>query len=516
MKARRPAVARATAQLVHVQHRLIVRIARSLAASTIAGAALAAVLVAPAGAATAGIADAAAYGTQKTLPFSGLYYPWGDAVDSAGDVFVTDGGNHRVLKLAKGSTTQTTLPFTGLSGPTGVAVDSAGDVFVADADTNQVLEVANGATTSTVLPFGQLSIPFGVAVDGAGDVFVANNGFRVVLELAKGASSPTVLPFGAISYPAGVAVDSAGDVFVTDNSQVLELAKGAASPTVLPFGAVSYPHGVAVDSAGDVFVTNGSQVLELAKGASAPTALPFVGLSSPTSVAVDDLGDVFAVDRGNRRVVELPALVPTTTAAAAAPNPSTYGQPVTITATVAPSIPSSVSGLGEPTGNVTFADGSTILGTASLNGASPDVAQITVSSLAVGTHHISAAYAGTANYASSESAPLALVVRKAPTAVSATPALMSISPFGLDMFTLSATLRSEVTGASLAGQPVVFSAGSTVLCRAVTNASGKATCDVFADPADVLAMLQANGYTASFAGSIDYLPSATSAPLLGT
>ena len=50
------------------------------------------------------------------LPFTGLKDPDGVAVDSAGNLYVTDSDNNRVLKLAAGSTTQTALPFTGLSG----------------------------------------------------------------------------------------------------------------------------------------------------------------------------------------------------------------------------------------------------------------------------------------------------------------------------------------------------------------------------------------------------------------
>jgi serine/threonine protein kinase, bacterial len=58
------------------------------------------------------------------------------AVDSAGDLYVTDSDNHRVLKLAAGSSTQVVLPFTGLNAPVGVAVDAAGNLYVTDAGTN--------------------------------------------------------------------------------------------------------------------------------------------------------------------------------------------------------------------------------------------------------------------------------------------------------------------------------------------------------------------------------------------
>ena len=106
-----------------------------------------------------------AYGPQVTLPFPGLRAPFGGAVDTAGDVYVTDGNsdNNRVLELAAGLSTQSVLPFTGLDIPAGVAVDTAGDVYVTDGnpDNNRVLELAAGSSTQSVLPFTGLISPTG-------------------------------------------------------------------------------------------------------------------------------------------------------------------------------------------------------------------------------------------------------------------------------------------------------------------------------------------------------------------
>jgi serine/threonine-protein kinase len=46
-----------------------------------------------------------------------------------------------VLKLAAGSTSPTELPFTGLSVPQGVAVDTAGNIYVADRNNDRVLKL---------------------------------------------------------------------------------------------------------------------------------------------------------------------------------------------------------------------------------------------------------------------------------------------------------------------------------------------------------------------------------------
>jgi serine/threonine-protein kinase len=113
----------------------------------------------------------------------------GVAVDTVGNVYVTDTYRQLVGKLAAGATGATTLPFTGLSYPLGVAVDNAGNVYVADSS-NRVLKLAAGATSPTALPFTGLSHPSGVAVDTAGNVYVADENNHRVLKLPAGGRSP--------------------------------------------------------------------------------------------------------------------------------------------------------------------------------------------------------------------------------------------------------------------------------------------------------------------------------------
>ena len=49
----------------------------------------------------------------------------------------------------RGSTTATPLPFTDLNSPAGVAVDTAGDVYVADRGNNRVMKLAAGQPAAT-------------------------------------------------------------------------------------------------------------------------------------------------------------------------------------------------------------------------------------------------------------------------------------------------------------------------------------------------------------------------------
>jgi hypothetical protein len=92
----------------------------------------------------------------------------------------------------------------------------------------------------------------------------------------------------------------------------------------------------------------------------------------------------------------------------ASPNPSTFSQSVTFTATV-----TGPAGTGTPTGTVTFKDGSAVLGSATLNASG--VATYATSSLAVGSHSITGLYvpdaAAAANLVGSTSAVLTQTVQ---------------------------------------------------------------------------------------------------------
>jgi RHS repeat-associated protein len=90
-----------------------------------------------------------------------------------------------------------------------------------------------------------------------------------------------------------------------------------------------------------------------------------------------------------------PVTSATTTVLTSSPNPSTYGQPVTLTAAVSPS----ASNPSTPAGTVTFLDGLTEIGTDTLDASG--LASFTTAALAPGDHLITADYAGDANYAGS-------------------------------------------------------------------------------------------------------------------
>lgn len=132
-----------------------------------------------------------------------------------------------------------------------------------------------------------------------------------------------------------------------------------------------------------------------------------------------------------------------TTAVNGTPQPSSYGQQVTFTATVT----------NGATGNVTFKDGLTTLGTTAISG---NTAQYQTSTLSVGAHSITATYNGDSSYNSSTSAPFSQTVNKAnsSTALGASP---NPSSYGQQV-----TFTATVTPSTATGN-VTFKEGATTL-----------------------------------------------------
>ena len=272
-----------------------------------------------------------------------LYRPGAVAVDGAGDVFIADTFNRRVVEVPAGGgaafAIDSTVDGVSLGDADGLALDGAGNLFIVDIMfSGRVVEVpAGGGTPTTIAPAtsGAVFLANGVAVDGASDLFFPQA--WAVIEVPASGGKPIIIDpvvngaglIGAI----GAAVDVSGDLFIVDcdNPRVVEVPAGGGAPTAIDPTVdgigLNYPGAVAVDGAGNLFISDGgnNRVVEVPAGGGAPTAIdPTVGgegLNHPFGVAVDGAGDLFIADQGNNRVVEIersqppPLIFPTVTPA---------------------------------------------------------------------------------------------------------------------------------------------------------------------------------------------------------
>lgn len=253
------------------------------------------------------------YGEPVALPFTGLDFPTGVAIEDDGSVLVADAGSNQILRLRSGTEVAEELPFTGLNKPAAVAVGADGAVYVTDTGNNRVLKLDANSEAPKELSFGldSTASALGIAVGADGTVYVTDFNNDRVLELSPGETAATErLSQSPLSSPSDIALDGNGNLFIANSgpNQVLELTPRAVVPTELAVSQLSVPTGLAVDSTGTVYVSDDfNRVVKFNPQTGEQFDLPFTGLSSPGGVAVDADGNVYVADGDNKRVVKLPA-----------------------------------------------------------------------------------------------------------------------------------------------------------------------------------------------------------------
>jgi large repetitive protein len=155
---------------------------------------------------------------------------------------------------------------------------------------------------------------------------------------------------------------------------------------------------------------------------------------------------------------------PTTTAVSSSEAPAFYGDTLTLTASVG-----SVAGATAPTGTVTFYDGTTVLGTGTLDGT--EEATFTTSALSTGTHSIAAVYQGDLDFTGSSGTWQQLVISNTTVGV----AVSTSQPVYGQALTFTATVSGADPQATPTGT-VDFMDADIVLESSVTlDSSGTAT-----------------------------------------
>jgi sugar lactone lactonase YvrE len=271
-----------------------------------------------------------------------LCSPRGLMVDAAGNLYVADTGNHRVLVFDTPFTTDAVADkvwgqaaFTGvmtcnsggaagastLCSPWGVGLDLTGSLLVADTGNHRVLRFAGGRTGDTVADqvFGQADLtttscntggisaqtlcgPRGLAFDASGNLYVADYDNSRVLQynaspvdaVADRAFGQTSMSLGScnaggisassLCNPGSVAVDGAGNVWVGDegNSRVLGYFTPVASNNLVA----------------DKVVGRSS----LTSSGCSPLSATCLATSAP-AVAVDASNNLYVADPASHRVL---------------------------------------------------------------------------------------------------------------------------------------------------------------------------------------------------------------------
>lgn len=157
-----------------------------------------------------------------------LNSPFGVAVDASGRLHIADSANYRIRRVETNGTIATeagtgTSGYGGDNGPAlaaqfqfifGIAQDGAGNLYLADGNNHRVRRVAANGTMTTVAGVGisgfsgdggaataaQLNFPTGMAIDTAGMLYIADAGNNRVRQVTAGGTVTTLAGSGASGY----------------------------------------------------------------------------------------------------------------------------------------------------------------------------------------------------------------------------------------------------------------------------------------------------------------------------
>lgn len=265
------------------------------------------------------------------------------AEDALGNIFVADSLNNTIRKITPAGFVSTVAGSTGFSGtndgqgidarfnaPKGIAVDTNGNLFVADTGNHTVRKITPDGTVTTYAgapgvsgaanggaSTARFNSPFGVMVDKSNTVYVAdtlNNTIRVITTtgvvstLAGKAGVAGALDktgtAATFTSPVSLAMDSSGNIYVADtgNFCIRKIASGAVVSTLAGSAGLSgsangtnttarfnTPYAVTVDGNDNIYVGDtGNSILRKISLAGVVTTP--AGLAGSTGIS-DGIGD---------------------------------------------------------------------------------------------------------------------------------------------------------------------------------------------------------------------------------
>ncbi len=316
-------------------------------------------------------------------------FPSSMAMDKSGNLYIADSANFRIRKVDTNGNIST-IAGTGATGnagdgkaataaqfgpPGGIAVDSSGNVYFSDTGNHTIRKIGTDGNISrfagtgtlgfsgditpytdptaaiTLASNAQISRPTGIAVDSKGNVYFSDTGNNRIRRVSvKDSSITTIAGDGVGNYygdgagaayaevytPTGMVFDAADNLYFADSSnhriRKIAAADGKIT-TVAGFGTpgkadngglavnslLHYPTSVAVDANGNLYiadsinnrvrmVTTNGVISTIAGGSALPGNLGDGGpalaarMNFPCSVLVNPAAKVYVIDAQNSRI----------------------------------------------------------------------------------------------------------------------------------------------------------------------------------------------------------------------
>jgi sugar lactone lactonase YvrE len=234
-------------------------------------------------------------------------FPLGICADANGNIYVADYYNNVIRKVTPAGVTTTfagngTLGYVDgpaanaqFNAPQAIAIDAAGNLYITDTGNHMIRKISSTGTVSTIAGRGYagyadgtgtnavFKFPSGLALDGAGNIYVADKGNNmirmitsagVVTTLAGNTTAGQIDGTGtvaAFSSPGGLAYDTKNNIlYVTDlNNYALRSVTPAGVVTTVIGSSligtvIGAPWGICLDANSNIYMTDANgRILEL-------------------------------------------------------------------------------------------------------------------------------------------------------------------------------------------------------------------------------------------------------------
>ena len=272
-----------------------------------------------------------------------LNTPYDVALDAAGNLYIADLGNSRVRRVtpdgeittiagggaqpAGGLNDGATATMLQLTAPRNLAVDSEGNIYISDFSGHRVFRRSPAGALWIVAGTGepgysgdggparaaQLSYPAGLALNAAGDLYIGDSQNHVIRKVTSRGGIETIADAQTAT---GMTLGPDGLLYVADSGtgQILKIGR-AFDGTEQTQGALPLPaRFVAFGADGTMYLSNGPFVrrkmensITVLAGGGDPGAGDFgpateARLNVPTGIAVAADGTLYIADRENHRV----------------------------------------------------------------------------------------------------------------------------------------------------------------------------------------------------------------------